>query len=199
MGHIHPVNNAREHTPWCDDDQLLHAVTKGDQIAFETIHRRHSSRLLHFAHRVTGDHQSAEEVTNDTFLVVWRTSERFQGRSKATTWMFGIAYRLAIKQRQKRNRRTTELDIDSCEIPAGDDTADTIIQRRDLRDALQKLKPDLRTIVELTFFEGYLYSEIADILGCPVGTVKSRMATAKRQLRRLLGETRHYVHARAAA
>ncbi|MET1414871.1 sigma-70 family RNA polymerase sigma factor [Roseibium sp. HPY-6] len=189
MGQLHAVNNGKAHQLRTDDDQLLRAVTRGDQAAFETIHRRHASRLLNFARRVTGDHEAAEEVTNDTFLVVWRKSDRFQGRSKASTWMFGIAYRLAIKQRQKRNGRTQELDLDSCEIPAGDDTADTIVQRRDLRNALQKLKPDLRTIVELTFFEGYLYSETADILGCPVGTVKSRMATAKNELRHHLSET----------
>lgn len=189
MEHIGTVKKSTRGLRHLDDRQLLAAVTKGDRDAFGEIHQRHSQKLMKFAHRMTGDHQAAEEVTNDTLLVIWRSSDSFRERAKVTTWMFGIAYRLAIKQRQKRNRRTQELDIYSCEIPAGDDTADTIILRRDLRDALQKLKPDLRMIVELTFFEGYLYSEIADILGCPIGTVKSKMATAKNQLRWLLSET----------
>lgn len=171
-----------------EDYQLLSAVTKGDAQAFKTIHRRHFMKLMSFAQRVTGDHAAAEEVANDTFLVIWRSSESFQMRSKVSTWMFGIAYRIAKKKRQQLARRHLDLDIDACTISDTRDVAALVIQRRDIFKALDRLKPELRAVIELSYFHGYIYSEIAEMLGCPVGTVKTRIVRAKEQLRHLLRE-----------
>lgn len=182
-----------------DDIQLLTAVTKGDERAFRTIHRRHVLKLTAFAQRVTGDQGAAEEVANDTFLVIWRSSERFQGRSKVSTWMFGIAYRIAKKKRQKLARHQRDIDIDECAISDTQDTAALAIQRRDISKALNRLKPELRAVIELTYFQGYLYSEIAEMLGCPVGTVKTRILRAKEQLRHVLREAPEPVPLRSAA
>ncbi len=171
-----------------DDFQLLSAVTKGDAQAFKTIHRRHFMKLMSFAQRVTGDHAAAEEVANDTFLVIWRSSGSFQMRSKVSTWMFGIAYRIAKKKRRQLARRHLDMDIDSCTISDTRDMAASVLQRRDIFRALDRLKPELRAVIELSYFQGYIHSEIAQMLGCPVGTVKTRLLRAKEQLRHLLRE-----------
>ncbi|MBG6160828.1 RNA polymerase sigma-70 factor (ECF subfamily) [Labrenzia sp. EL_195] len=184
---------------YLDDKHLLVAVTNGDLAAFEAIHRKHFSKLMKFATRITGNHEAAEEVINDTFMVVWRTASHFQGRSKATTWMFGIAYRLAIKKKQKLGRLKNDICLDECVIRDTANTMETVLFRRDVDDALGKLKPELRAVVELTYFSGYIYSEIAELLGCPVGTVKTRMMTARQHLRRLLSEEPARMPALAAA
>lgn len=188
MEHIGTVNKSTRGLRHLDDRQLLAAVTKGDRDAFGEIHQRHSQKLMKFAHRMTGDHQAAEEVTNDTLLVIWRSSDSFRERAKVSTWMFGIAYRLAMKKRQDLARRQRDLCIDECLIKDTRDTAADIIHRHDISAALDRLKPELRTVVELTFFQGYIYAEISERLGCPVGTVKTRMMTAKQQLRGMLSE-----------
>lgn len=182
-----------------DDLQLLSAVTRGDERAFKTIHQRHVVKLTSFAHRVTGDRGAAEEVANDTFLVIWRSSASFQKRSKVSTWMFGIAYRIAKKKRQKLTPRQRDLDIDEYAISDTQDTAALAIQRRDISKALDRLKPELRAVIELTYFQGYIYSEIAEMLGCPVGTVKTRILRAKEQLRHLLREDPASLPFRSAA
>ncbi|MEO1112434.1 MAG: RNA polymerase sigma factor [Pseudomonadota bacterium] len=182
-----------------DDLQLLSAVTRGDERAFKTIHQRHVVKLTTFAHRVTGDRGAAEEVANDTFLVIWRSSASFQKRSKVSTWMFAIAYRIAKKKRQKLALRQRDLDIDECAVSDTQDMAALTIQRRDILKALDRLKPELRAVIELTYFQGYLYSEIAEMLGCPVGTVKTRILRAKEQLRHLLREDPAPLPLRSAA
>nr|WP_319386781.1 RNA polymerase sigma factor [uncultured Roseibium sp.] len=190
-------DNARTMGP--DDFQLLVAVTKGDQRAFRTIHQRHFVKLRTFAHRVTGDHAAAEEVANDTLLVMWRSSANFQKRSKVSTWMFGIAYRIAMKKRQKLARRQLDLDIDACPISDPRDMTANAIQRQDIFRALERLKPELRAVVELIYFQGYRHAEIAEMLGCPVGTVKTRTLRAKQQLRHLLREVPERAGLRCAA
>ena len=190
-------DNAR--TGGADDFQLLVAVTKGDQRAFRIIHQRHFAKLRSFALRVTGDHAAAEEVANDTFLVIWRTSASFQKRSKVSTWMFGIAYRIAMKKRQKLARRHLDLDIDACPISDPRDMTANAIQRHDIFRALGRLKPELRAVIELIYFQGYLHAEIAEMLGCPVGTVKTRTLRAKQQLRHLLRDGPERTDMRCAA
>ncbi|WP_299705997.1 RNA polymerase sigma factor [uncultured Tateyamaria sp.] len=170
------------------DDALIAAVAQSDVAAFEQIHKKYFPKLMHFARRITGNAEAAEEVANDVLMTVWRTADRFEGRSKPSTWIFGIAYRVAMKQRKKLERRAGDVELDEGMIAARDDTAETVIRGTDLKNALDQLKPELRAVVELTYYNGYLYTEIAEILGCPVGTVKTRMMTARRRLRGILSD-----------
>jgi RNA polymerase sigma-70 factor (ECF subfamily) len=170
------------------DGALLAAVARGDMSAFEQIHRRYLPKLMHFARRMTNSPQIAEEIANDALLVVWRTADRFEGRSKASSWIFGIAYRLSLKQRQRLGRNREDVLLDDDFIGDDGDVAEAIIQQKDLRCALQRLTPELRAVVELTYYNGYLYTEIAEILGCPEGTVKTRMMTARLRLREMLSD-----------
>lgn len=199
MGHTGSTQNGNAHFRRPDDLQLLMAVTKGDERAFKAIHQRHFVKLTSFAHRVTGDRAAAEEVANDTFLVIWRSSGSFQKRSKVSTWMFGIAYRIARKKRQKLARRHLDVDIDACGISDNRDLAARTIEKRDVLRALNRLKPELRAVIELSYFQGYRHAEIAEMLGCPVGTVKTRSLRAKQQLRHLLREGPERTALRCAA
>lgn len=170
------------------DEDMLAAIAQGDINAFEQMHRKYFPKLMHFAKRITNSAEAAEEVANDVLMTIWRTADRFEGRSKPSTWMFGIAYRMALKQRQKLGKRRGDVQLDEGMISDNKDTADAVILTTDLSNALKQLKPDLRAVVELTYYNGYLYTEIAEILDCPVGTVKTRMMTARRRLRAILSE-----------
>ncbi|SIT01364.1 RNA polymerase sigma-70 factor, ECF subfamily [Roseivivax lentus] len=170
------------------DDALIAAVAGGDVTAFEHIHKKYFPKLMHFARRITGSAEAAEEVANDVLMTVWRTADRFEGRSKPSTWIFGIAYRVAMKQRTKLQRRSGDVELDEGMVAGQDDTAETVIRGTDLKNALEQLKPELRAVVELTYYNGYLYTEIAEILDCPVGTVQTRMMTARRRLRDILAD-----------
>jgi RNA polymerase sigma-70 factor (ECF subfamily) len=179
------------------DEALVERVAVGDMTAFEQIHRRYFPRLMRFALRIADSQEAAEEVANDALMTVWRTADRFEGRSQASTWMFGIAYRMAMKARQKAAKRKDDVELDEGMIGVGADEADKIVLKTDLAGALKRLAPDLRAVVELTYFNGYIYTEIAEILGCPVGTVKTRMMTARRRLRDMLDEDEFFGEQRA--
>lgn len=168
------------------DEHLIAAISKGEVMAFEQLHRKYFPKLMHFARRITDNAEIAEEVANDVLMTVWRTADRFEGRSKPSTWIFGIAYRMSIKQRQKLGLRRGDVELDEGLISDDINTADQVIIATDLAKALEQLTPELRAVVELTHYNGYIYTEIAEILDCPVGTVKTRMMTARRRLRALL-------------
>lgn len=168
------------------DAELIGSIADGNMAAFEELHGRYYKKLVHFCRRITGCAEAAEEVTDDSLMVVWRTAAKFQGKSKPSTWIFGIAYRQSLKQRQKLMRRQGDVDIDDVAIASDHDTETSVLLSRDLTSALARLSPELRAVVELTYYNGYIYTEIAEILGCPVGTVKTRMMTARRRLRHML-------------
>ena len=170
------------------DEALITAISKGDVGAFEDMHRNYFPKLMHFSRRITGSAEAAEEVANDVLMTVWRTADRFERRSKALTWIFGIAYRIALKQRQKLMARRSDVELNEDMVAGGVDTADAVMMAKDLGAALGQLTPELRAVVELTYYNGYLYTEIAEILECPVGTVKTGMMTARKRLRILLSD-----------
>jgi RNA polymerase sigma-70 factor (ECF subfamily) len=181
------------------DEALLAAVAKGDVTAFEELHRKYFPKLMHFARRITDNAESAEEVANDALMTVWRTADRFQGRSKPSSWIFGIAYRMSLKQRQKLGKRKGDVELDEGLVADGSDTETAVMHKTDLAAALQQLTPELRAVVELTYYNGYLYTEIAEILECPVGTVKTRMMTARKRLREMLSDEAHQSSENAVA
>ncbi|WP_028957557.1 RNA polymerase sigma factor [Sulfitobacter sp. 20_GPM-1509m] len=170
------------------DEALLADIAKGDVSALEELHRKYFPKLMHFARRITDNAESAEEVANDALMTVWRTADRFEGRSKPSSWIFGIAYRMALRQREKIGKRKGDVELDEGLVADDSNTETAVMHKKDLAAALLKLTPELRAVVELTYYNGYLYTEIADILECPVGTVKTRMMTARKRLREMLSD-----------
>lgn len=168
----------------------LDAVAGHDREAFDQLYREYYPRLMDFLARLVGHGGLAEEVVNDTMYAVWSRASTFAGRSKVSTWIFGIAYKQAIKrlERERRHRldRLSE-DWESMEDTLSVDSEISRLQKEEsLEKAMRRLSEKQRSVVELTYQFGYSYAEIAEIVGCPVNTVKTRMFYARAQLRRIL-------------
>ena len=163
---------------------LIARIATGDQRAFADFYALYRRRLARFLGRVIASPDVVDELINDVMYVVWRDAARFQSRSRVSTWVFGIAWHKAVRalDRQRRAAGLGELEPD--ELPADDRG---MLDERDwLRRGLDRLPPEQRLVVELTFFVGCSYDEIASIAGCPVNTVKTRMFHARQKLRRIL-------------
>lgn len=171
------------------DLALLEQVVAGDRAAFDTLYRRYYGRLMDFLTRMLNQHELAEEVVNDTMLVVWTGGAAFGGRSRVSTWVFGIAYRKALKRLARERRGPTSPFEAALDLAADSDPGAEVDEAQlhsRFRAALAELSPAHRSVVELTFLLEYSYEEVADIVGCPVNTVKTRMFHARARLRGLL-------------
>ena len=174
-----------------DRDLIRLRTLRHDRSAFEALYRDFYPRLFEFVLRILGRPHDAEETINDTMMVVWNKAHEFREESKVSTWIFGIAYKKALK-RLKLNKRVSERELQS-DIEQEDtrDPADTVSQRaaiERIRVAVGTLPLAQRSIVHLAFFYGYTYTEIAAIVDCPVNTVKTRMFYARERLRLVLDQ-----------
>jgi RNA polymerase sigma-70 factor (ECF subfamily) len=175
-----------------DDDLVLIARIRAKDVnAFEILYRSYSPRLTRFLFRVVSRPHIVEEVLHETLMVVWDRADSFNGDSKFSTWIFGIAYRKALKALRTHDEPIEDpladerMSLDpSPEDEFGRQRAQTLLLR-----AIGELSPEQKAVVEFTYFHEMGYREIAEIMGCPVDTVKTRMFHARRQLkRRLSGE-----------
>ena len=170
------------------ETELLARVRDRDLHAFEQLYRIYQPRLSRFLFNLVQRPQLVEEVLDDTMMVVWDTAERFRGTSKLSTWIFAIAYRKAIKARLRWPEPVEEPAYD--DRVSNDAMPDEALHHQRLHEALRaamaELSPDHRTVVDLTYFQGLGYREIADIMNCPVDTVKTRMFHARRRLRQAM-------------
>ncbi len=172
--------------PPLTDRQLLEGTARQDEGALAALYDRHSSRLYSYLLRLVNDRGVAEELLQEVFVAVWEGAGRFRGRAKVSTWLFRIAHHKGVDWLRRR-RPSTAGGVDR--LPADDCPEEEAFDawRADrLQAALGQLSPEHRAVLELTFFEGLSYREVAEVLGCPVGTVKSRMSYAKRFLRGVL-------------
>lgn len=167
--------------------RLLARVAAGDRRAFDQLYFLYRPRLNRFLLRMLGSESGADALVNDVMYTVWTRAGSFAGRSRVSTWVFGIAYRLALAWLRKRKLRTRLFRQDPAmdEHEAADEYG--LDERHDwLRRGLDALSPQQRAVVELSYFGGYDYNEIATIVDCPVGTVKTRMFSARRKLKTAL-------------
>jgi RNA polymerase sigma-70 factor (ECF subfamily) len=187
---IRPVIDVkRRGTP--DESGLLERIKAHDVDAFERLYRVYQPRLARFLTNLLRRPQLVEEVLDDTMMVVWQTAGSFRGTSKLSTWIFAIAYRKALKARL---RWPDPVEDDHGDNQVSNDPApDSELQRGRVHDALvtamETLSAEQRAVVDLTYFHELGYREIAEILGCPVDTVKTRMFHARRRLRQALPGT----------
>ena len=170
--------------------ELLASIKRGQRADFETLYRLYHPRLWRFLVHMLRQGDLVEEVLNDTLMVVWQRADSFDGRSKLSTWIFGIAYRKALKA---LSRQDLPVDADDIEEPAdpgpGPEQQLGLAQLRvRLAEALAELSPEHRAVVELCYFHDMAYGEIAEVVGCPPETVKTRMFYARRRLRLLLDD-----------
>ena len=162
---------------------LLGRIARGDRRAFSELYRQYHPRLYGYLRRLLPDPGIVEEVLDDVMLVVWKDARKFRGGAAVSSWIFGIAYRKALTAMRSERRYQAPLDRS-----ADADAVARVSSRHDewIRAALMQLSADHRQVVELTYFSGFSYQEIAEIAGCPVNTVKTRMFHARRRLRVLL-------------
>jgi RNA polymerase sigma factor (sigma-70 family) len=182
-----------------DEPALLRRVAAQDRKAFEALYQIYYRRLFAYLFKVTRRGELVEELVNDVMFAVWTGAARFDGRSRVSTWIFGIAYHKALKALA---RNASPLGGPAAQ-PADDGRADrdaalaapseepeSLITRRELASTLGKalgtLSPEQRAVVELTYYYELSYHEISAIVGCPVNTVKTRMFHARRRLKELL-------------
>jgi RNA polymerase sigma factor (sigma-70 family) len=175
----------RVRTEGTEERHLLECVAASDLAAFERLYRIYQPRLDRFLTTLLRRPQLVEEVLDDTMMVVWQTAANFRGTSKLSTWIFAIAYRKAMKARA---RWPDPVEDDKSDTRISEEpTPEQRIRHLKLHDAIvaamKGLSAEHRAVVDLTYFHGLGYREIADIVNCPVDTVKTRMFHARRRLR----------------
>jgi len=167
------------------DDGLLRLVAGGDAAALTQLYQRYSGPLFGYLLRLAGDRMIAEEILQDTMLAVWRSAGAFEGRAKVTTWLFGVARRQAhnrLRGRSGPEPAATELP-DRADPGAGpEDLAIAAAGGTPVAGAIGLLPEHHRDVIALVFVAGLPLADVAEVLGIPVGTVKSRLHHARAAL-----------------
>jgi RNA polymerase sigma-70 factor (ECF subfamily) len=169
----------------------MSAVAAGDRAALAELYDRYAGALLGLGIRVLRDRREAEDVVHDVFLEVWRQAHRFDdGRGSVRAWMLLTMRSRALDRRRSHGyARSRPLLDDGRAAPASESPA-MVIDRARVIGALERLGEAQRAVLVLGYFEGLSSSEIAERLSLPIGTVKSRVASAIRALRDGLGTDR---------
>ena len=168
------------------DRMLLQRMAAGDRVALATLYRGYHGRLCRFLSRLTRRPDVIEEVINDCFWIAWQKAGSFQGDSRVSTWIMGIAYRCGLKAlRQHGDEPMEDEALYGDHAPSHDPG-----EERELRDwlgkALDCLTVDQRVVLELVYGVGHSLNDVAVIMQCPVGTVKARLFHARVKLRNVL-------------
>jgi len=164
------------------DEALLRAVATGDAGALTRLYERHGDALFGYLYQLAGDRMTAEEILQDTMLAVWRSAAAFEGRSKATTWLFGVARRQAHNRlRGRPDPRTTGIPLpDRPDQGAGpDELAIAAAGGTPVAAAIDRLPDHHRDVIALVFVAGLPLADVAEMLAIPIGTVKSRLHHAR--------------------
>jgi RNA polymerase sigma-70 factor (ECF subfamily) len=171
-----------------EEARLLSRVASKDRRAFELLYRAYYRRLTRFLEQVTRRPQLIDEILDDTMLVVWLKAHTFNGESRVSTWIFAIAYNKALKA-MRRESRLLHLSLDTPIADVSHNPENELIEvqsRLRLQRMISGLSVEQRAVIELTYYHGCGYKEIATITGCPVNTVKTRMFHARRKLKAYL-------------
>jgi RNA polymerase sigma-70 factor, ECF subfamily len=192
-GRLRAVPGGADPTPSAED--LLHAIALGDQTAFASLYDRLAPLVYGVIRRVLRDPSQSEEVAQEVFVEIWRTATRFdQTRGSAQTWVLTMAHRRAVDRvrseqaSRNRNDRVGQRD----QSRAYDDVAEQVetnLEQTEIREALDALTDLQREAVELAYYKGYTYREVAEILDAPLGTIKTRMRDGLIRLRDAMGVT----------
>lgn len=173
-------NSAKER-----DHELVVAAAAGNRGALEELYLSYHRRLGRFLFRFTPRYENIEEIINDTFMVVWQNAKDFRHASQVSTWIFGIAYRTALKSLRRQNDHAITQSFEEHPEPSADPSVAAEIQDW-LTHGLNQLTAEQRLTLALAYQMGHSLDEIAAITDSPVGTVKARMFHAREKLRRFL-------------
>jgi RNA polymerase sigma-70 factor, ECF subfamily len=168
------------------DDALATRAAGGDRRALETLLERHVDRIHAVCRRVLGDREDALDATQEAMIAVARGIGHFDGRSAFTTWLYRVATNAALDEGRRKARRPQPVDLPP-EAPADASPEDVVGARLDVDAALRDLPEDFRVAVVLRDLCDLDYAEIAEVLGVPAGTVRSRIARGRAALADALG------------
>jgi RNA polymerase sigma factor (sigma-70 family) len=171
-----------------DDVRLIGRICRQDARAFEQLYRSYYPRLTRFLSNILRRAPLIEEVLNDTMMVVWTNPDRYNGKSKVSTWIFAIAYRKALKALRRYDEPVEDklAETRPSPEPGPEQQLGSREGQKVLLSAIAELSRDHRAVVDLTYFHEIDYREIAEIMECPVDTVKTRMFHARRHLKNRL-------------
>ncbi len=178
------------------DEELMQKIKKGDVEVFDILVRRWENRLFNVIYRITGDFETSRDIRQEVFLRVYQSAKGYRSDGHFSTWLYRIAINCSINELRKRKRRQT-IPLNMPESGEGqtvqsellDDSPgpEEVIQQNELsehiRDALRCLPDEQRVVIVLRHYECLKFQQIASILNCPLGTVKSRMHNGLEQLR----------------
>jgi len=178
------------------DEDLMPLLAEKDPEAFEVFYDRHGGAAFSLAYRIVGDRTSAEDVTQEAFLSIWRSGARYdRARGSVRAWTLGIVRNRAIDalRRQSGNAPKLTFDDDAAleQRPSPDMTDEQALERetaRTVRGALGELPSEQSKVIQLAYFGGFSHSEIAEMLSMPLGTVKGRMRLGIEKIRTQLAE-----------
>lgn len=172
------------------DEDLMQLVSGADARAFELVYERHAAAAFSLAYRMVGTRNVAEDVVQEAFLNLWRSGARYErARGSVRTWVLGIVHHRAIDALRRSTvhdrRRTSDEGLEErLEAPQRTDAEAARRQEaHTVREAMGSLPAEQRQVIELGYFGGFSHSEIADMLGAPIGTVKGRMRLGLEKMR----------------
>lgn len=182
-------------------EALVERAKRGDNRAFEALVDIYKDKIYTYVLRMLRDPAEAEDVAQDAFLRAYQSLPKFRGASSFQTWLYRIASNLVIDSVRRQKRRQdggvsldAPMDTEEGQMAreladehrGPEELAESAALQQEVAEAISQISPRLRTVLVLYDIEGMSYQEIADILGCPLGTVKSRLFNARAQLRELL-------------
>ena len=177
------------------DEDLMQLVRQGQAAAFEIVYERHCNAAFSLAYRMTGKRAIAEDVVQEAFLSLWRSGARYdRTRGSVRTWTLGIVHNRAIDALRRGivhdRRRASDEGIEE-RFEAPENTELEVARRdesREIREALGELPREQSQVIELAYFGGFTHTEIASMLGAPIGTIKGRMRLGLAKMRLALGD-----------
>ena len=174
-----------------DDLDLIRRMQAGDDDAVRDLYAQYGQRLYAYALRLTDDPATAEDVTQNTLVTAWRTARTFRGEGRLIAWLLGIVHHTAMKALRGSTHYLDEVaeETVSEDQPSPEEQAQVKDERHWVRQGMQSLSPEHRAVLELIFYQELTLNEVAQVLGVPLGTVKSRLSYARTHLRGVLART----------
>lgn len=172
------------------DEELMQLVKRGDPRAFELVYERHSGAAFSLAYRMCGNRAAAEDVTQESFVAIWRSGARYdRARGSVRTWVLGIVHNRAIDSLRRSvvhdRRRASDEGIEE-RFEAKERTEVEAARRdeaRSVRELIDELPAEQSRVIQLAYFGGFTHTEIAEMLKTPIGTVKGRMRLGLEKMR----------------
>jgi len=192
------MSNDQPSSPATETDLLIERCLRGDQVAWEQIVRQHWRKVFNIAYKFTGRHDLAEDLTQDVFVKIFRSLDTFDRRANFQTWLVSVSRNLCIDHYRsvRKERETIDRDVDPGDLAPVSPTVSPLnaLEQSDRRALLQRglreLAPTLRQAVLMRDIQELSYQEIADRLGLPEGTVKSRINRGRTELARQISRIR---------